>query len=243
MSILGAMKRLFTVAVDNSSHPTHSAQSADDLSASEKDLLATISRINASGQHLPSELYQQLRDFQMAWLERHYDFNTINGIEAIPVSRNTPGAPSPDSFIKGHTGEVYYYLRYKAYKYEEVHKADLALACMRKSIALLKCRRCLDSGEYYPFVRMLARHGYKEEAIAEKASIEQFCIRSQNQLDDNMIEYEYQKWVDSCTLTWLREHCPGICPKTVTGYRRIKSQNTKNYQLLRRFAAEHGRKI
>ena len=100
-----------------------------DLLPYEKKLLSKIARINASGGDITADLYQQLRDYEISWLERHYDFNTLDGISSIPVSNKTPGAPSPGgSPISGHTGEVYYYLRHKAYRYEESGNNDLALA-------------------------------------------------------------------------------------------------------------------
>lgn len=42
---------------------------------------------------------------------------------------------------------------------------------------------------------------------------------------------------------WLQINIPDKCPKTVTGYRRMKTQNTKNYQLLKALAAQKGKEI
>lgn len=58
-----------------------------------------------------------------------------------------------------------------------------------------------------------------------------------------MIEREYQKWLDQQIVNWIQEIDPEIAPKNVTGFRRMRTQNTKNYQLLRQHAAEHGRQI
>lgn len=212
----------------------------NDLSPAEKSLLAQISKINASGHNITPELYQQLREFEMEWLERHYDFNSIEGVAAIPVSKNTPGAPAPSSAIKGHTGEVYYYLRHKAYQHEESGNAELALACMHKSVELVMCRDYFTTDDFYPLVRMLARTGHIDHARQQKKFFDKkFGIQD----PDDIIEYEYRKYLDSCTVKWLQENFPNVAPKNVTGYRRMKTQNTKNYQKLKQLAAELGKII
>lgn len=42
---------------------------------------------------------------------------------------------------------------------------------------------------------------------------------------------------------WLQANLPDQCPKNITGFRRMKTQNTKNYQALKALAAEQGREI
>lgn len=42
---------------------------------------------------------------------------------------------------------------------------------------------------------------------------------------------------------WLQANLPDKCPKSLSGYRRMKSQNTKNFQILRQLAADLGREI
>lgn len=211
-----------------------------DLTAAEKSLLLQVSKINTSGRSISPDLYQQLREFEVNWLERHYDFNSAKGIDAIPVSKNIPGAPCPSTPIKGHTGEVYYYLRHKAYQYEESGNMELALACMRKSVALVTCRDYFSQNDCYPLVKMLARAGYLDEANKKKDFFDRkFGIQSA----EDMVEYEYRKHIDSCTVKWLQEHFPDKAPKNVTGYRRMKTQNTKNFQVLKQLAADLGRTI
>lgn len=227
-------------AVSGNSVNNRKCYTESNLTNSEKSLLSEISKINASGRQISPELYQQLRDFEMNWLERNYDFNTIDGVNSIPVSSNVPGAPAPDSSVKGHTGEVYYYLRHKAYKHEECGDVELALACMRKSVELVMCRSYFTPDDCYPLVRMLARSGYIDEAREKKKFFDK-VFRTKD--EEDIIEYEYQKHVDSCTVKWLQEHFPSKAPKNVTGYRRMKTQNTKNFQVLKQLAAELGREI
>lgn len=328
------------------------------------------------GEFTPED-YNCMRSFEIEWLECYYDFNSLEGIAAIPVRQDVPRPPT-DSV----TGAVYYYLRHKAHEHEEAGNIELAIACFKKSISLMRLRYGSAYGqeESYSFVRMLARNGYLEEAIQTKAETDYFydanacqeslarfqqirkqakelntdlvimsvhgsvcpeCAKYQGrvfslsgknkifpqlpnviaatgsvhpgcshtffpyihevtnpqldytlsvhplenksygknivafsnrpfvddrtaeykqsalvvcekrledttkkkQRDDTMIEREYQKWQDNCTFNWLQENFPDKCPKNVASFRRMRTQNTKNYQLIKRLAAEKGREI
>lgn len=247
MSFWNFIKNIVSTATNNVNRSECGCPSTNDLTASERALLNQVSKINATGAAISPELYQQLRDYEMAWLERHYDFNTVEGINAIPVSANTPGAPAPKSPIKGHTGEVYYYLRHKAYKYEESGQMDLALACMRKSVALVKCRNYYALEDCYPLVKMLARAGYIDEAYQEKDMIDRIFSVERSSADTeyeaNMIAVEAQRGQEARDYRWIQDNIPDKCPKSLSGYRRMKTQNTKNYQALQQAAAELGRNI
>lgn len=220
---------------------TDRSNASSDLTPAERNLLSQISKINARGGDITPELYQQLRDFEMSWLERHYDFNTIEGVNAIPVKRGIPGAPSPNSPIKGHTGEVYYYLRYKAYKHEEDGNIELALACMKKSVALVKCRPVYFIDDCYPLAKMLARTGYIEEAYREKHFADQEFPTTA--MSDDILVAETKRGDEARDFAWLQTNLPDKCPKSISGFRRMKTQNTKNYQALQAAAAELGRNI
>ena len=332
-----------------------------------------LSQSTAQSELSPDE-YTRMRQAQVDWFEKHYDLNTVEGINAIP-DKNPKRPP-----MGGVTGEVYYYLRSKSYQFEESGEIDLALACLRKSVAILKNNNCFNAAECYPLVRMLARHGYIDEAYQVKADIDsstskaaddfkrtaanrmrespkslktdlvimdvhgavcsecakyqgrvysisgksklfprvpdfyfrdgnvhddcshsfspyihgvsdpqleytlsvhplqdkrygrnivvfsnrpfvddrteecrkeaenarsklQAKLDHQNDLEDTIIEREYQKFLDNSTLSWLQEHFPDKCPKSLSGFRRMRTQNTKNYQLLKQLAAEMGREI
>ena len=235
MSIFDAIRKMFST-----SSATFSAHQ-DDLEPEERALLSKVSKINASGGELSPELYQKVRDFEMNWLERHYDFNTIDGINSIAVSPTLLGAPSAAGPMKGHTGEVYYYLRHKAYTHEEAGNIDLALACMRKSVALVKCRTCFSSDDLLPLVKMLARAGYIEEAYTELRDIEKSISASLE--CDREIEAEIRRGREQRDFIWIQENLPDKCPKSISSYRRMKTQNTKNYQTLKQLASDMGRNI
>lgn len=219
----------------------HGSPISEDLLPNERILLEKISKLNERDADITPELYQQLREYEENWLERHYDFNSINGVNAIPVHKDLPGAPSPRSSFKSHTGEVYYYIRRKAYHHEESGNIDLALACMRKSVSLVKCRSYFSSDDLLPLVKMLARAGYINEAYAELRSIEKLFSAS---LDcDSEIEAEIRRGQEQRDFLWLQENIPEKCPKSVSSFRRMKTQNTKNYQALQMLADELGRKL
>ena len=216
-------------------------QVSGDLLPEEHILLEQISKFNDDDKEITPELYQQFREYEGRWLERHYDFNTIEGISAIPVTKDLPGAPAPRSAVKSHTGEVYYYIRRKAYLHEDAGNIGLALACMRKSVALVKCRSYFSSDDLLPLVKMLARAGYVEEAYAELRSIEQIFSAS---LDcDREIEAEIRRGREQRDFQWIQANYPDKCPKSVSSFRRMKKQNTKNYQVLQSLAAVQGREI
>ena len=215
--------------------------SANDLLPAEKVLLDTISKINACGGDITPELYQQLRDFEMAWLERHYDFNSLEGVTAIPVAKNIPRAPTPKSPMPSHTGEVYYYLRHKAYVHEDNGNIELALACMRKSVALVKCRSVYFIDDCYPLAKMLARAGLIDEAYQEKRAADRAFPALA--MSDEILQAEIKRGNEARDFAWLQANLPDKCPKSISGFRRMKTQNTKNYQALQQAAAELGRNI
>ena len=220
---------------------------AANLTPEEQALFVQISRINASGGQISPELYQKFRDFEIAWLDRHYNTSSVKVIDSIPVQANLPRAPVPaHSPMKGPTGEVYYFLRYKAYKYEESGNLDLALSCMRKSVALVELQSYSSIEDFYPLVKMLARFGFVDEAYAEKSRIDQiFSIKTtaSTKKKDPLIEAEAQRGNEFRDYLWLQENIPEKCPKSVSSYRRMKTQNTKNFQTLQALAAEKGRNL
>lgn len=321
--------------------------------------------------------YSAMRSGEEDWFESHFDLVSVEGIKSIP---NKKGLRCPKT--TGVTGQLYYYLRRKAYDYEKAGNMELAVACMRKSTGLAK----LDYGiriqkeELYPLVKILARNGQVEEAIAEKEFVDQYCLEQQKKLsreiarqslsaatafntdlvimdahgstcpecakyqgrvyslsgknrkfpkvpdfyyatgsvhsgcshsfspyidgvndpdlpytlsvhplqnkrygknivafsnrpfeddrtkeckqaaaavlqkqaeerekqqhyEEHMIEIEAQRGQEARDYLWLQQNIPNKCPKSVTGYRRMKTQNTKNYQILKQLASEHGRQI
>lgn len=213
-------------------------------------IIASMEQLANSPSPVPisAEEYADIRQREIDWLESHYDFNSLSGIKAIPVIENLP-RPAGDSA----TGDVYYYLKFKAYEHEKAGDAKLAIACFGKSIKLMRLKfgKLYGREESYSYIRMLARNGMIEPATKEKKYADRYygpdpmyeIDPKKKTRDDAMIEREYNKWLDNQVVLWLQENIPDRAPKNVTSFRRMRTQNTKTYQLLKQYAAEHDKEI
>ena len=127
----------------------------------------TINEMNSAPPPKPitAEEYAAIRNAERDWFEKNYDFSSVESIAAIPEQKDLPRPPGD-----GVTGEVYYYLRYKAHICEEAGDIELAIACMRKSITLMQLKYGTAYGkeECYSFIRMLIRNGHSDEARSVK---------------------------------------------------------------------------
>lgn len=204
------------------------------------------SRLNAPAQKsLTKEEYHDIRQAERDWLEAHYDFSTLNGIQSIPDCKDLPRPPGD-----GVTGDVYYHLHYKARCYADDLNYDLAIACQKKSNALIKYRygRYYGRKECYYLVKLYARAGLIQQAYREKELIEQFYgIPAQGSRDasyaQNMIALAEKQGNDERDFAWLQKNLPDLCPKSKNGFCRMRSQNTKNYQTIKYQAALLGKEI
>ena len=215
----------------------------------------------------------EYRKAEEAWLESYYDLNTAEGIRAIPEIANPPKWPGCGSMDV--TGDIDYYLRFKAADYEEAGNIELAILCLQKSNAIRMIRRVgYRKSDYYRLVRVFARNGYVEEAYAEKAKID--ALFGEYHLDDvrelitalqkagefesaedlrlasiqkaqedkdyleTVIPFEIQRGQDMRDFQWIHDNLPDISPKSLTGYRRMKNQRTKNYQKILKAAQALG---
>lgn len=61
--------------------------------------------------------------------------------------------------------------------------------------------------------------------------------------EETMIEREAQRGEEARAFLWLQKNIPDKCPKSISGFRRMKKQNTKNYQKLTLMAKELGYEI
>lgn len=178
--------------------------------------------------------YQKMRQQQIDWLENYYDLNSAAGIQGIPEI-NPPKIPGYGPMDV--TGDIDYYLHSKAYSYEEAGNIDLAILCLKKSNAIRRRGRvAYRKDDYYALVKMLARNGRVEEAYAEKARIDRYYpkLNLPYEIDqvmlDQSIKDEIRRGEEARAFKWLQQNLPAICPKTLSGFRRMKTQNTKNYQ-------------
>lgn len=58
-----------------------------------------------------------------------------------------------------------------------------------------------------------------------------------------LLEEERQKEQDKLTLQWLQENLPSIAPKSLSGFRRMRTTNSKNYQKLVEKARKLGKNL
>ncbi|MBE6982882.1 MAG: hypothetical protein E7435_01145 [Ruminococcaceae bacterium] len=82
-----------------------------------------------------------------------------------------------------------------------------------------------------------------KKAVEEVRQREAKRKEQQQHYEDHIIEIEYQKHLDDHTLIWLQNNFPAKAPKNITSFRRMRTQNTKNYQTLKLLAAEKGKEI
>lgn len=143
------------------------------------------------GETMSHEEYQAMRDDEVVWLEQHYDFTSIEGINAIPVTPLPANAPSGNV-----TGQVEYYLLRKAEQFKKDNNVDMAIACYRKANQLMPHCRTVYSKEYFMrlpnYLRKLRRF---DEARDEEAKIDILFPDGSNMLASQrqQIEEKYQK--------------------------------------------------
>lgn len=166
------------------------------------------------------------------------------------------------------TGQLDYYIMMKAGQYETAGEVEIALACYRKANELMPmCAVSSYSKErYLRFPRYLRKLRRFDEARAEEAKIDAlfpddgvFEQRKADFLDDMKLfghskrhaeelyrEYkserdaEHRKVRFRADFDWLWEFIPEICPKSFSGYMRMKNSNSKNYQKIVAAAAKRG---
>lgn len=58
-----------------------------------------------------------------------------------------------------------------------------------------------------------------------------------------LLDHEANLAQTEADYAWFQTNLPDKCPKSISSYRRMKTQNTKNFQILKDLAAELGRQI
>lgn len=129
--------------------------------------------------------------------------------------------------------------------------------------AYTKCSHSLKCLSFSPFVEHVnvpafecnnivefSRRPFKDERSPDE--IKRYdewaaMIRQQQETDAkleySMIEDAKARWLDTQTLRWLQKEFPSLAPKSLSGYRRMRTMNTKNFQTLQNLAAGLGRRI
>lgn len=201
--------------------------------------------------------YQAIRDEEVRRLNRAYDFNSIEGINSIPVPCREVNGDSA-------TGRVEYYLRGLCFERHRNDGAiDIAAACLRKAHELMFVSDMnWDYDAFISDVSWCHSVGLHSEAKVEEqkidahfkkigfypsltmkdfADVKSYLAWKQNienaeqeRLRKRKIRHEYY---------WLQEYLPNLCPKSLSGYSRMKNSNSQNYQKLVREAAKLGKQV
>lgn len=194
---------------------------------------------------MTAEEYSSIRNAERDWLEKHYDFSSVESVSAIPERKDLPRPPGDSP-----TGDIYYYLHHKARIYADNLNYDLAIACQKKSNALIKYRYGNRYGrrECYYLVKLFARAGQIDAAKRETKVIDSYygtpIPGSRDYLyAQDMIPLAVKQGKDERDYAWIKANLPDLCPKSKNGFCRMRSQNTNNYQMIRQLAAELGKEL
>lgn len=175
-----------------------------------------------------------------------YDLNSVAGIEAIPVKpQNWP--PNQKGGIGTPVGNIDYVLRMKAGSHCNNGRMDLAIACFKKAQAIMPSS---DVGwsldDYIRLVVYLIIDGQFEEAQKELAEVRRNKYHLPHdpdfylKYDDEWFESEKHRAIERQFYESLQKALPDIAPKSYSGYRRMKLNNTANYQKLMKVAYDNG---
>lgn len=117
---------------------------------------------------------------------------------------------------------------------------------------------CLNCGlSVFPIIEGVSIPMYSDpEHIVEEArrpftdtrtpdEIKAYSERRQRMMreEERRLEYVARERKDRADYTWIQENLADLAPKTLSGYRRMKTMNTANFQKLQSRALELGRKL
>lgn len=92
-----------------------------------------------------------------------------------------------------------------------------------------------------PFVDERTEEQIEEYDTYLKSKEEEAKLQREN--EDFMLENAKRKRTDLNNLQWLKENIPDIAPKSLSGFRRMRTTNSKNYQKIVEEAAKLGKNI
>ena len=113
--------------------------------------------------------YLEIRDEEIQRLRAVYDFDSIEGVESIPVPCPEPNGDSP-------TGRVEYYLRGMCFsEHWKAGRTELALACLRKAQDLMFVSDMIwQKRDFLRLFEYLYEAGLDDEAEAQLIKINAF---------------------------------------------------------------------
>lgn len=139
-------------------------------------------------------------------------------------------------------GKIHPYCRHTFYPYiEGVSSGLLEEALTVQKIKKWRYTRNLIAFSNRPFVDDRPQEEIDfsiQMAAKRKAAAEQ-----QEKLWNEMIPFEAFRGEEKRKYKWIQDNLPELCPKSYSGFRRMKVQNTKNFQRLAVAAQEKGMEI
>lgn len=201
--------------------------------------------------------YLKIRQDEIDRLKRAYDFETIDGIRSIPV---------PCQEVNGDscTGRVEYYLRGQCFiSHCKSGNKEAAVECIRKAHSLMFISDMIWGYDaFISDISWLHNIGAHKEAWEEERRVDNFFKK--NGLYPHLTPKdfhsltEYFVWKQTIKKTenerlrkrairheyyQLQEKLPELCPKSLSGYSRMKKIASKNYQKLMDSALSIGIKL
>lgn len=170
-----------------------------------------------------NEAYLALRELEIQRLNNAYDFNSIKGINSIPVPCEEVNGDSP-------TGRVEYYLRGKCFiDHRNAGNVDLAIACLKKAQQLMFISDMIwKRSDFMPLVKYLHELGRHREADAELEEIEEFFQSRDKQIMQENNDILFASLASLETDLVIVE-CFGVCCSKCAMYRnRVYSMTGKD---------------
>lgn len=168
---------------------------------------------------------------------KKYDVESVDGIRSVQIPRFVFS-----DFMSGYgvTGSLDYVLRMKAANLREKGLIEESDACYRKAIALMKCSGVpYDMTPYLYFAKDLLREGRFEESEAEEEKIYKLFHTTRSIVNSNpdVRPYITQEDREYYRIKYL---LPNVAPKSISGYTRMKKENTPNFQKIYAAATSAG---
>lgn len=203
---------------------------------------------------ISNEEYLEMRHEEWKRLERRYDFNSVNGIRSIPVPCEEVNGDSP-------TGRVEYYLRGICFRnHWDSGRIDIAIECLKKAQELMFVSDMI--WKYDDFIRLVSylhEAGRHDEARAEEQRVDNHFKKIGHYPRLKIWNFEslkaYFLWKKQISdleqkrlrlrqtrheFYWLQEHARSVCPKSLSGYSKMKGSKSQKYLELKKCASQSG---
>lgn len=211
-----------------------------------------------SNDNFNQEEYDKFNNERIKEFTDRYDLTSVAGIRSIPIEE---AKRYPD----GGRSVVYMpeqILSRKATEYKNNNQYDLAIECLRKVNELYPLSFYeYTRNDYERLVDFLVLAGRFDEARREHKEIDKlhgtrleelhklqdFCAsmgdETREDYQKRVIDPYIQESKDREQYYWLLENIPDIAPKSFGGYRRMKNNNSTNYQKLVDKVKSNGKNI